>query len=71
VKDASSADKWLPISLAPFGADLEVCVIEDGKVYPLVIPCRRTSTGWIDAATRRRLSIEPTHWRTWTGRREE
>ena len=58
-------EKWLPVSIAPSDADLEVCVIEKGATHALIFPCRKNGGGWVDAATRRRVDIEPTHWRLW------
>jgi len=63
LKDQWPPDKWLPVSIAPFDTDLEVCVIDRAGVHPLVFPCRRIAAGW--AAGARRLDIAPTHWRKW------
>jgi hypothetical protein len=57
---------WQSISTAPFERDLELAVIDnDGEPHALVFPCRRTLGGWIDAATKRRVEVLPTHWREW------
>jgi hypothetical protein len=56
-------EKWLPISSAPADSDLEVCVIDKQEVHALAFPCRRNGTEWIDASTRKRIDIAPTHWR--------
>jgi hypothetical protein len=58
---------WLKIETAPFDRDLEVSVIEDdGKIYPIIFPCRRVlGGGWIKAATGGPVAIHPTHWRDW------
>jgi len=59
--------EWLPISLAPSDVDLEVCVMDyDGIVHALKFPCKQDKTGWVDASTKKRIDIQPTHWRTWT-----
>ena len=59
--------EWLPVSIAPFDADLEVCVMDyDGIVHALRVPCKQGKTGWVDASTKKRIDIQPTHWRTWT-----
>jgi hypothetical protein len=59
-------DKWLPVSIAPFDADLEVCVIDKrGAVHALVFPVHRRGFDWVDAATKKRIDIVPTHWRRW------
>jgi hypothetical protein len=61
------ADEWLPVSTAPSDADLEVCVIDyDGMLHALVFPCHKDETGWVDARTKKRIDIQPTHWRKWT-----
>ncbi|HMK78938.1 MAG TPA: hypothetical protein VK438_04780 [Xanthobacteraceae bacterium] len=58
--------EWLPIATAPYETPLQLAVIEDGEVYTLVFPCRRTPTGWSDAATGASVRVHPTHWRTWS-----
>jgi hypothetical protein len=59
-------DKWLPVSIAPQNADLEVCVIDDkGGIHALVHPVHKRGADWVDAATKKRIDIEPTHWRKW------
>ena len=59
--------EWLPVSIAPSDADLEVCVMDfDGIVHALAFPCHQDKTGWVDASKKKRLDIQPTHWRTWT-----
>lgn len=65
LKTLSPPDKWLPVSIAPFGVDLEVCVMERANVHALAFPCRRTVAGWADTTSSRLLDIEPTHWRQW------
>jgi hypothetical protein len=60
---------WHPISTAPFDRDLQLSVIEGGEVYPLVFPCRRTESGWVNAATRKLVFVNPTHWREWSAAR--
>jgi hypothetical protein len=58
---------WYSISTAPFGPDLELAVIEsDGSVHALVFPCRRKADVWIDAVTKQRVEVWPTHWREWS-----
>jgi hypothetical protein len=55
----------LPISIAPFDSDLELCVIEGHEVHVLIFPCRRNGTNWVDVSTGRPVDIQPTHWRIW------
>lgn len=57
---------WQQISTAPFDRDLELAVIDADGPHPLVFPCRRILNGWMNAATRERLDVRPTHWRVWT-----
>jgi hypothetical protein len=58
-------ERWLPVSIAPSESDLEVCVIDKGEVYALIFPCRWNGGDWIDASTKKRIDIDPTHWRLW------
>ena len=58
--------KWLPISSAPSDSDLEVCVIDKKGTHSLVFPCRKKGTEWVDALTKQRIDIRPTHWRLWS-----
>jgi hypothetical protein len=61
----SQPDKWLPISTAPSDTDLEVCVMDSHGIHALMNPCGKTETGWVDASTKKRIDIQPTHWRKW------
>jgi len=54
----------LDLSL-PFDRDLELAVIDSDGPHALVFPCRRNLSGWIDADTKRRIEVHPTHWREW------
>jgi hypothetical protein len=65
----SLPEKWLPVSIVPSDGDLEVCVIENGEVYALVFPCHRNGDAWVDALTKKRIDIQPTHWRLWVNDR--
>lgn len=56
---------WDPIASAPFETDLELSVIEFSEVHALFFPCRRTLSGWINAATKSAVQVAPTHWRPW------
>jgi hypothetical protein len=57
--------RWLPVSIAPQNANLEVCVIDKRGIHALVHPVHKRGTDWVDAATKKRIDIEPTHWRKW------
>jgi hypothetical protein len=58
---------WSPISSAPFDRDLELAVIDHTGTHALLFPCLRSGhSGWINARTKRRVEVDPTHWREWT-----
>jgi hypothetical protein len=56
---------WQIISTAPFDRDLELAVIDGDGAHALVFPCRRILNGWMNAETKERLDVHPTHWRQW------
>jgi hypothetical protein len=58
---------WQVISTAPFDRDLELAVIDTDGPHALVFACRRILDGWMNAQTRERLDVHPTHWREWQG----
>jgi hypothetical protein len=64
----SDSAEWLPISMPPpDGQDLEVCVMDyDGIVVSLPYPCRRSGADLVDASNKKRIDIQPIHWRKWT-----
>ena len=57
---------WQRIAEAPFDRDLELAVIDSGGPHVLVFPCRRILGGWVDAQTKQRIEVHPTHWRDWS-----
>ena len=59
--------EWKPISTAPFDRDLELAVIL-GESLALAFAARRIPGGWIHAETKRRIDVNPTHWRQWQGK---
>ncbi len=59
--------EWKPILTAPFDRDLELAVIL-GHSVALAFAARRTPGGWIHAATKKRIDVDPTHWREWQGK---
>jgi hypothetical protein len=69
LKDQWPPDKWLPVSIAPSGADLEVSVMDKRGIHALVFPVRKSGTDWVDASTQKHIDIQPTHWRKWTDHR--
>ena len=56
---------WQSVLTAPYERDLEVAVIDKDGVHALISPSRRIEDGWVDAKTKRRLEVWPTHWRAW------
>jgi hypothetical protein len=56
---------WQPISSAPYDRDLELAVLDRDGPHALVFACRRTLSGWINAQTKQRIDVRPTHWREW------
>jgi hypothetical protein len=60
----SLPEKWLPVSIAPPDTDLEVGVMDKSIVHALIFPVRKGEgrNDWVDAVTKRRIEIEPTHW---------
>lgn len=56
---------WENISTAPFDSDLELAVLDTDGPHALVFPCRRILNGWMNAETKERLDVRPTHWRRW------
>jgi hypothetical protein len=57
---------WQPISIAPLDRDLEFAVRDGGDLHVLDFPCRRILGGWVKAATKERICVNPTHWRHWS-----
>jgi hypothetical protein len=60
-------DQWKPVESAPFDHKLELAVIEGKDVHALIFACCRVVGGWVNAATRERVPVHPTHWRDWDG----
>jgi len=56
---------WQPISTAPFDRDLEVAVINYHGTHALAFRVRRILGSWINAETKKRIEVHPTHWRGW------
>ncbi|PBB16829.1 hypothetical protein CK219_26995 [Mesorhizobium sp. WSM4313] len=56
---------WNPIASAPFGCSLELAVIDEEGLHPLIFPCEKGREGWRNAVTGARVDIRPTHWRDW------
>jgi hypothetical protein len=59
---------WQPAETAPFDSELELAVLDKDGAHALVFPCRRILDGWMNAATKQRLDVRPTHWRIWNGK---
>ena len=59
---------WYPIDPAsdvPTDRDLRLAVVDKGEVHALIFPCRRSGQSWVDANTKRRVEVYPTHWQEW------
>ena len=53
-----SLPEWLPVSIAPFDRDLEVCVLDyDGIVHALVFPYHKDGAQWVDASNIRQATF--------------
>ena len=57
--------EWKDIVSVPLSRDLEVAVIDKAGVHTTAFPCRYHDGVWINANTRKRIEINPTHWREW------
>jgi len=53
----------------PSDGDLEVCVMDKRGSHALVFPVLKSGTDWVDASTKKRIDIQPTHWRKWSDHR--
>jgi hypothetical protein len=63
----SLSGEWLPVSIAPDGRNLEICVMDyDGIVLALPYPCHKKGSEWVDAENKKHIDIQPTHWRKWS-----
>jgi hypothetical protein len=67
----SLPEGWLPVSIAPIDADLEVSVMDNLGVHALIFPVRKSGNSWVDASTKTTIDIQPTHWKKWTHNRED
>jgi hypothetical protein len=56
---------WQNISSAPSDRNVQLAVIDGDGPHALVFPCRRIAGGWMNAETRERLDVRPSHWREW------
>lgn len=57
--------EWRPASEAPFDREIEIAVIKSTTPHAVAFPCRRILGGWMNAKTRERLKVRPSHWREW------
>ena len=57
--------EWQRIVTAPFDRDLELAVIDYDGVHALAFPCRRILGSWMNAETKKKIEVYPTHWREW------
>lgn len=62
----ATSGEWLSISTTPPAGNLEVGVMDyDGVIVALPYPCHKIGSDFVDASDRRRVDIQPTHWRKW------
>jgi len=54
---------WKPIESAPTDRSVELQVVDQFGLYKLGFPCRLTNAGWVNANSKGRLTVKPTHWR--------
>ena len=54
---------WRPIESAPPEKEVELQVTDAFGAYTLMFPCLLTKEGWVNANSRGRLEVQPTHWR--------
>jgi hypothetical protein len=64
-----SADKWLPVSVTPPGVPVEVSLVDSTGIHALIFACCWNGAAWVGASTRKKLDIQPTHWRPWSEER--
>ncbi len=57
--------QWEPIDTAPSDRELELAVIDREGPHALAFACRRVDDGWINARSKQRIDVRPTHWREW------
>jgi hypothetical protein len=56
---------WESILTVPFFRMLELAVLDEEGMHPLVFPCEKTLEGWKHALTGMLVDVSPTHWRHW------
>lgn len=58
--------KWRLISTAPSNQELELRIVEDGKISVLEFPCLRTNAGaWINVDLGAEIKFQAVEWRIW------
>jgi hypothetical protein len=58
--------KWRLISTAPSNQELELRIVEDGKISVLEFPCLRTNAGtWINVDLGAEIRFQAVEWRIW------
>jgi hypothetical protein len=62
---ASTVAVWQAIGSAPFDRAIGLAVWDDVAMHALAFPCRRILCGWINAQTKERVDVHPTHWCEW------
>jgi len=57
--------QWQSVANVPHGLAVEVGVLQQNSLVVLGTACQRDPDGWVSVATKRRIEIDPTHWRSW------
>ncbi len=57
--------EWQSVATAPFDRNIEIAVIRGSAPHAVAFRCRRILGGWMDAETKERIDVRPTHWRDW------
>jgi len=43
----------------------DAVVVDKDEAHALVFVCRQIPGGWINAESKKRIDVRPTHWREW------
>ena len=54
------------IDSVPAGQRVQLAVVDQDGLDPLVFPCCRIENYWIHAETEVQVEVHPTHWRDWS-----
>ena len=57
--------EWQSADTVPIDCDLEAAVLTPQGVHALYFQPGAFPGGWINASTKERIAVSPTHWRQW------